>query len=89
MLKDYKKALKYCKLSTSHSVFDKTSQISRNIFLFTVLEFEPNNVTAKEFYPLIEEKMKCNFFHFKHRKTLFLRHHCIKQISHPVTIQKI
>lgn len=37
MLKDYKKALKYCKL---------------------ILEFEPNNITAKEFYPLIQEKLK-------------------------------
>lgn len=23
-----------------------------------VLDFEPNNITAKEFYPLIEEKMR-------------------------------
>ncbi|CAD6993224.1 unnamed protein product [Ceratitis capitata] len=37
MLKDYKKALKYCKL---------------------ILQYEPNNATAKEFYPLIIEKLR-------------------------------
>lgn len=37
MLKDYKKALKYCKL---------------------ILQYEPNNATAKEFHPLIVEKLK-------------------------------
>ncbi|XP_064550739.1 germ cell nuclear acidic protein [Drosophila montana] len=37
MLKDYKKALKYCKL---------------------ILQYEPNNATAKEFYPLILEKLR-------------------------------
>ncbi|XP_031617874.1 uncharacterized protein LOC116337441 isoform X2 [Contarinia nasturtii] len=37
MQKDYRKALKYCKL---------------------ILDFEPNNVTAREFYPLIEERMR-------------------------------
>lgn len=37
MLKDYKKALKYCKL---------------------ILQYEPNNATAKEFHPLIIEKLK-------------------------------
>ncbi|XP_055907426.1 serine-aspartate repeat-containing protein C [Eupeodes corollae] len=37
MLKDYKKALKYCKL---------------------ILQYEPNNATAKEFRPLIVEKLK-------------------------------
>ncbi|XP_037949985.1 clumping factor A [Teleopsis dalmanni] len=36
MLKDYKKALKYCKL---------------------ILQYEPNNATAKEFYPLILDKL--------------------------------
>lgn len=24
----------------------------------TVLDFEPNNITAREFYPLIEEKLR-------------------------------
>lgn len=28
------------------------------LFKFQVLDFEPNNITAKEFYPLIEEKMR-------------------------------
>ncbi|BFF92833.1 uncharacterized protein DMAD_10806 [Drosophila madeirensis] len=37
MLKDYKKALKYCKL---------------------ILQYEPNNGTAKEFYPLILDKLR-------------------------------
>ncbi|XP_041674796.1 surface protein [Drosophila eugracilis] len=37
MLKDYKKALKYCKL---------------------ILQYEPNNATAKEFYPLILDKLR-------------------------------
>ncbi|XP_026841861.1 dentin sialophosphoprotein isoform X2 [Drosophila persimilis] len=37
MLKDYKKALKYCKL---------------------ILQYEPNNSTAKEFYPLILDKLR-------------------------------
>ncbi|KAJ9577355.1 hypothetical protein L9F63_006099, partial [Diploptera punctata] len=37
MLKDYEKALKYCKL---------------------ILQYEPNNATAKEFYPLILEKLQ-------------------------------
>lgn len=37
MQKNYRKALKYCKL---------------------ILDFEPNNITAKEFYPLIEERMR-------------------------------
>ncbi|ALC45438.1 CG14853 [Drosophila busckii] len=37
MLKDYKKALKYCKL---------------------ILQYEPNNTTAKEFYPLILDKLR-------------------------------
>lgn len=27
--------------------------------MVSVLDFEPNNTTAKEFYPLIEEKLKC------------------------------
>ncbi|XP_024081337.1 glutamate-rich protein 2 isoform X2 [Cimex lectularius] len=36
MLKDYEKALKYCKI---------------------ILEYEPNHSTAKEFYPLIQEKI--------------------------------
>ncbi|XP_046804431.1 probable serine/threonine-protein kinase DDB_G0267686 [Lucilia cuprina] len=37
MLKDYKKALKYCKL---------------------ILQYEPDNSTAKEFYPLILDKLR-------------------------------
>ncbi|XP_073817211.1 uncharacterized protein [Musca autumnalis] len=37
MLKDYKKALKYCKL---------------------ILQYEPHNSTAKEFYPLILDKLR-------------------------------
>lgn len=26
--------------------------------IFSVLDFEPNNITAKDFYPLIEERMR-------------------------------
>lgn len=38
MLKDYRTALKYCKL---------------------ILHYEPHNARAKEFYPLIVEKLQC------------------------------
>lgn len=65
MQKDYRKALKYCKLSKL-SAFHISSVLityilqSHSMYLFsTVLDFEPNNITAKEFCPLIEERMRC------------------------------
>lgn len=78
MLKDYRKALKYCKLSKCNLnwklVFFSVYVIilvkhfcgAFLFYLFAVLEFEPNNVTAKEFYPLIQEKMKCKFSGYIH-----------------------
>lgn len=33
----------------------------RFVYVFVVLDFEPNNITAKEFYPLIEERMRCKY----------------------------
>lgn len=71
MQKDYRKAFKYCKLSkyidqyrqwlynysyslTSNGILPRTG----NFNVVTVLDFEPNNTTAKEFFPLIEEKLR-------------------------------
>lgn len=50
-------------------------------FYFQVLEFEPNNVTAKEFYPLIQEKLKCkNIFYFTSKSDDFLSYPSHTQI---------
>ncbi|KAH8249964.1 hypothetical protein KR026_002665, partial [Drosophila bipectinata] len=57
MLKDYKKALKYCKLS-EWNINKDVLQGALYIFLSPVLQYEPNNATAKEFYPLILEKLR-------------------------------
>lgn len=65
MQKDYRKALKYCKLSKlsylSCISLGKFLLIPCVIEFILVLDFEPNNMTAKEFYPLIEERMRCKF----------------------------
>ncbi|KAH8330719.1 hypothetical protein KR067_006819, partial [Drosophila pandora] len=61
MLKDYKKALKYCKLSEWHinqGVLKGPLYIFLYIFIRPVLQYEPNNATAKEFYPLILDKLR-------------------------------
>lgn len=61
MLKDYKKALKYCKLSEWHinqGVLKGPLYILLYIFIRPVLQYEPNNATAKEFYPLILDKLR-------------------------------
>lgn len=55
MLKDYETALKYCKLSKYRE--EESRCLISFSFSFAVLQYEPNNATAKEFYPLILEKL--------------------------------
>lgn len=56
MKKDYVNALKYCKLSkVSLSEVVMPSRHQRNFS--SVLDFEPNNKTAKDFYPQLVEKV--------------------------------
>lgn len=62
MKKDYANALKYCKLSKKISSLSSCnrhlSQFYRlNVFFHTVLDFEPNNKTAKDFFPQLQAKV--------------------------------